>query len=59
MVKFVNFRDRFKDYIRGIFYIQEIYTFLSSVVPTYFVGETAKKSFENVQKRLNNAGKKL
>ena len=39
-------------YNEGAFYAQEICAFLSCVVPTYFVGETAKKSCENVPKHL-------
>ena len=50
---FVNYRNHFK----GVFQIKEIYTFLSYAVPTYFVDETVKKPFENVQKRFLKTSK--
>ena len=42
-----------KIFHKGLFCIEETYTLSFCVVQTYFVGETAKNSCQNVQKRLS------
>ena len=44
-------------YIEEVFYIEEIWTFPSCVLPTYFVAEIAKRSLEYVRTIVNKARK--
>ena len=46
-------------YIEGEFYIEEIYIFPFCVALTYFVGETARVSSQNAQKRFSKARRNI
>lgn len=46
-------------YIQGVYFIEELHTFPSCVVPTFFVVETAKKSRQNIQKRFSKAWRNI